>query len=115
MLFLIFMVMDVDDINLVRAQTINVVNGEIQKTTLKNKAFFRVKLDENRSELKFSFPEVKVGSILEYTYTLETGRYTTLKNWSFQTDIPTLFSRVDAKIDSKFNYRISYQGGRLNE
>ncbi len=102
-----------DKINSMRAQTINVVNGKIEKTALKNKDFFKTKLDEHRSELKFSFPNIKVGSIIEYSYTLETGRYNNLKKWSFQTDIPTLYSQVNASIDSKFNYRVSYQGARL--
>ena len=97
------------------AQTINIENGKLIKDQVKRKEFFHVKINELTSELRFSFPNVKVGSIIEYKYTMSTVRYTSLKKWEFQSNLPTIYSQVTALIDSRFKYIISFQGTRLLE
>ena len=103
------------NISSIRAQTINIESGKVVKTQLKKKDFMKVESDEKLSEVRFSFPNAKVGSIIEYDYVLESGNYNSLTKWNFQNEIPTLFSQVSAQIDERFQYRISYQGLRLQE
>lgn len=105
----------VDKIKTINAQTLNIESGQVVKIPVQKKNFFIVEIDEYWSELRFSFPDVKAGSILEYDYTIETLRYDYLRSWIFQNDIPTLYSQVTAYIDTRFQYRISYQGFRLQE
>jgi Domain of Unknown Function with PDB structure (DUF3857)/Transglutaminase-like superfamily len=105
----------VDKITSISAQTLNIENGEVIKIALKKKDFFRVKVNESFSELRFTFPDVKVGSIVEFSYILQTKRYNSFTGWAFQNSLPTLFSKVSAQIDHRFLYRISYQGTRLQQ
>ncbi len=104
-----------EDITSIKAQTINLENGKPIKRSLKSKEFFRTKVDEVWSNLVFTFPEVRAGSIIEFEYTKSSFSYSSFTKWSFQSDIPTLFSQITAYIGRSFRYKIYYQGGRLVE
>lgn len=52
------------------------------------------KVDEVYSEKRFTFRDVKVGSIIEYRYSLITPDFETLRPWHFQREIPTLYSDI---------------------
>ncbi len=96
-----------------KAQIINVVDGKPVIDVLDKKDFFRVKIDDKRSELRFTFPKVAVGSIIEFRYTRESKSYFTLESWEFQNEIPTLHSYFKALIGPNLVYSIMYQGPRL--
>ncbi|MEQ8562890.1 MAG: transglutaminase domain-containing protein [Cytophagales bacterium] len=95
--------------------------GSIQKTELNQESIYKEKINDNFSRYKAACPDVKVGSIVEYTYTLESPYKFNLYDWEFQTDIPTLYSqyRIDmipfyeynfiAQGLDKFDYHTSYQ------
>ena len=95
------------------AQTINVENGKPKKSEVSKKDFFKATVNENWSELRFTFPEVRAGSIIEYAYSVESENYTNLESWNFQSDIPTLKSHFHASIDGQLQYNIMYQGPQL--
>ncbi len=95
------------------AQTINIINGKPEMTKVGKKDFFKVKRNEAWSELRFTFPEVQVGSIIEYSYTTASENYTNLESWIFQNDIPTIKSQVFANIGAGLNYNIMFQGRNL--
>lgn len=97
------------------AQTINVENNKPKKSELKKKEFFRVKVDENWSELRFSLPNVQVGSIIEYAYSTESNNYTNLESWTFQNEHPTLRSYLQVTIDGGLDYSILLQGSQLTK
>ncbi|MBK6635247.1 MAG: DUF3857 domain-containing protein [Chitinophagaceae bacterium] len=51
------------------------------------------------------FPEVKVGSIIEYSYSLERETYH-LKDWYFQGRIPVLYSEYQLKVPQIFRFSV---------
>jgi len=53
---------------------------------------------------KFTFPKIKVGSILEYKYTLVTPYEYKLDGWEFQSSIPKLYSEFNATIPGNWVY-----------
>ncbi|MDC8004441.1 transglutaminase-like domain-containing protein [Aureisphaera galaxeae] len=59
----------------------------------------------------FTFPNVKNGSILEYTYTVESPYFHTYE-WEFQGDYPTIYSEFISEIPGNYTYRIGLFGGR---
>lgn len=77
-------------------------------TTLDRKSIFDVKVNELYSQIKFTMPNVKAGSIFEYSYTSTMKSYGGLEDWVFQTDIPTVRSRYHLYIitNAEFAYQV---------
>ncbi|HLP50617.1 MAG TPA: DUF3857 domain-containing protein [Chitinophagales bacterium] len=90
----------------IRAQTLNAgKNGELLVTKIDKKAIFEEHVGGNHYKKKFSFPDVREGSILEYEFTSQyraAGR--SLRDWYFQTDIPTLESSVSLNTPMFLHY-----------
>ncbi|MEO6849699.1 MAG: DUF3857 domain-containing protein, partial [Mucilaginibacter sp.] len=95
----------VDHILNLEAQTINLVNGKIIFTKVDPKLFYPQHTDENKDAIVFSFPDVKPGSILEYTYSLEHKIASNFPAWYFQSDIPTLYSELSAYFDPGLKFK----------
>ncbi|MCB0646296.1 MAG: DUF3857 and transglutaminase domain-containing protein [Saprospiraceae bacterium] len=53
------------------------------------------KQDDNYTLKKIAFPEVKIGSILEYEYTLESSLLLTPDEWYFQGELPVRYSQLE--------------------
>lgn len=104
---------NVDQIEDLKAQTINIENGIPIITQLSRDQIFTQTPDPWMEEKKFTFPGVKNGSILEYKYTLVTKRIKYLKDWCFQNKIPTLFSELKAEIPLSLQYNVILSGKML--
>lgn len=73
-----------------KAQTYNLdAAGNIVVTKLEKSAVYDKKIDKVFSEKTFALPDVKEGSVIEYTYTLD-GDFETA--WYFQDNIPVSIS-----------------------
>ncbi len=68
--------------------------------------------DENRnwSLQKFTFPDVRDGSILEFTYQIETPYLSNIGNWYFGHDIPTIYSELETELPGNYTYNRSLYG-----
>lgn len=100
-----------EDVIHLEAYTYNLVSGEIVKTKLPAREVYREKLNEKYNIVKFTFPQVKEGSVLEYKYTLRSPFYFhNFHEWNFQSEIPKLRSEYWAKIPGYFTYKISLRG-----
>ena len=85
---------NLEDIKGLSAQTINTdATGNIVFTKVEKDAIYRKKINKRYSEVIFSFPEVKPGSILEYKYKDESDGFYAVRNWYFQKSIPVIFSK----------------------
>ncbi|MFA8434465.1 MAG: DUF3857 and transglutaminase domain-containing protein [Marinifilaceae bacterium] len=105
-----------ENISNIKAQTINVSpNGKLEKLDVDSKSVFTVDVDDNYGEKRFSLPQVKVGSIIEYKYSLHSKFYTFLDTWYFQTDIPTVHSQMELKMPEGFDYRLVMLGRQLQQ
>jgi hypothetical protein len=60
--------------------------------------------------LKFSIPEVKVGSIIEYKYTIISPRYSDIPTWYFQHSEPVRYSFYSATFPEWFQYHVEERG-----
>ena len=81
----------ITDIN---AQTFNLdPSGNIVVTKLDKKSIFDKPLNKRVSQKIFSFPQVKVGSVIEYSYKESSSVATGLRDWHFQKAIPVKISR----------------------
>lgn len=104
---------NLDDIQDLKAQTINLESGIPVITQLSKDQIFTLTPDPWLEEKKFTFPKVKDGSILEYKYTLVTQRIRFLKDWNFQSKIPTVYSELKAEIPEALQYNVILSGNML--
>ena len=94
------------------AAVYNMVNGEVIKTALDKSAIFEENYNENYNVVKFALPNVQVGSVITYSYTAESPYMFKYKGWSFQDDIPKLYSEYNASIPGNWEYNIKLVGGK---
>lgn len=90
------------------AQVINRdASGEIVKESLTKKAFYTKNINELRGIVAFTFPNIKVGSIIEYKYRSVMKSYGGLDDWDFQQEMPVIKSKYTLTILP--NYEFTYQ------
>lgn len=88
-----------------QAQTINLVDGKPEITKLDKKLIYTKVIDKNNSEITFTFPDVKPGSVLEYKYSLNANSYRDFPDWEFQDHIPVRYSELYTSIPDVFYFR----------
>ena len=92
-----------------KACTYNYEGGKVVKNELKKDAIFKEKLSDQENAIKFTLPNVKEGSVVEYSYTLTSSFLFYLPDWEFQWDIPVIKSEYIASIPVYFRYAILKQ------
>ncbi|HTI92795.1 MAG TPA: transglutaminase domain-containing protein [Puia sp.] len=93
-----------------RASTYNLENGKVIETKLDDKSIFTDKISKNWVNRKFTFPALKEGAILEFTYTQTSPFLFQLQPWEFQGEYPCLWSEYQAEIPKFFEYATIGQG-----
>jgi len=93
-----------------KAVTYNLENGKIVESKMAKDAVFKEKFNRYRNIQKFSLPNVKEGSVIEYSYTVVSEFYTEFPNWQFQYTIPVRWSEYWAVIPEFFVYEKYMQG-----
>ena len=83
-----------------QAQTIN----QGQNIKVGKKEVFDEEVTKTYSRKRFTFPNVQVGSIIEYRYTLESPYAGILDTWYFQSDIPTRWSECRFSVPNYIEY-----------
>ncbi|MCB0452617.1 MAG: hypothetical protein KDC94_06935 [Aequorivita sp.] len=78
-------------------------NGPI-KTYVAADAIFVTNEKHIGKVCRIVFPNVKNGSIIEYTYRLESPFFFNFNGWEFQGDLPKIYSEFVSKIPGNFNY-----------
>lgn len=80
-------------------------SGNIVTTEVKKSSIYSKKIDRDYSKMIIAFPEVKVGSVIEYSYTIEREFYG-LRDWYFQGRIPVRYSEYQLKIPQIFRFSV---------
>ncbi len=80
------------------------------KLALKKEHIYTNRLDKDVVEVTFTFPDVKAGSVLEYQYDLESPYFFNFKGWTFQSDIPKIYSEFHASIPGFWVYNRHLRG-----
>jgi len=92
----------------VRGYTYNLVGGKVEKTKFSNK-IYQNDIHTRYFEEKFSFSDVKVGSVIDLEYTTRSPYVTSIPDWYFQYEIPV--KRSELKVDIPefyvFNKRVN--------
>jgi hypothetical protein len=93
------------------ATTYNLEDGKISETRLSAKDIYTEKADKNHSYKKFTLPNVKEGSIIEYTYTVKSDFIFSIPSWEFQDrKYPTIWSEYNIALPGMLGYMSFFQG-----
>lgn len=85
-------------------------NGTIDIQKLDKSQIFTEEYNDNYTLVKFTLPNIKEGSVIKYSYKLDTPFIFNYRQWYFQTDIPTLYSEYHASIPANYEYNIKLVG-----
>lgn len=99
-----------EKVSQLKASTFNFEGGKVVETKLSKEGIFLEKYNRNIVHQKFTFPDVKVGSVLEYSYKITSDFLTNFPNWQFQQTIPTRLSEYWAVIPEFFIFEKYLQG-----
>ena len=100
-----------EKIGSLRGTTYNLVDGKLVKTKLDVGAnTFVEERTPNIRVRKFTLPDVREGSVIEYSYTVMSDFYFNFQDWTFQRDIPVRWSEFRANIPEYFIYKKLVQG-----
>lgn len=94
----------------IEAYTYNVVDHFPERKAIEASQIYEEKISERLWLKKFTFPDVKAGSIIEYKYILESPFRFKLPTWRFQNTIPTLYSQYKARMIPFYEYIYIAQG-----
>lgn len=94
----------------VKASSFTWENGRIAEAPVTPKNIFTENRNKFQDIKKFAIPNVQVGSIIEFQYTLESPFFFNFRNWEFQSDIPKIFSEYWALIPGNYIYNMTLRG-----
>lgn len=94
----------------IQATTYNLSEiGTIKSTAISKDKIFTVQETEEWTSLKFTMPNIAVGSVIEYSYSV-LSPYLGMQDWYFQSDIPKIKSEFDAAVLGNYEYNIRIIG-----
>lgn len=92
-----------------KAATFNVENGKMVQIKLGKENIFEESA-KNYTINKYVFPQIKEGSIIEYSYTITSDFLYNFRGWIFQHSYPALWCQYHTSIPVYFDYRQSSKG-----
>ena len=93
-----------------KAVTYNLEDGKVVSTKLSKDNVFTEKKSRNWIIKKFTLPNVKEGSIIEFEYAITSDFLFNLRPWSFQGSYPRLWSEYNLALPQFLNYIFLGQG-----
>jgi hypothetical protein len=94
----------------IHAYTYNKVDGRILRTALNESDIYEEKINEWWRRKKFVFPNVQEGSVLEVRYVVESPFLFNLTDWTYQDEIPTIYSQYKVRFIPFYEYTFFLQG-----
>ena len=78
--------------------------GAVSTTKLESKNVYTQKIDNKYSQVIFTMPDIRVGSVFEFKYDLWRESETQLENWYFQDELPVKISRYNINIPEFYKF-----------
>ena len=92
-------------------------NGDVQ-TFLKSADIYETKETENWYFKRFTFPNIRDGAVLEYSYRIESPFYSNFGTWNFQSSLPKIYSEFVSEMPGNYVYSrslVGYESLDINE
>lgn len=91
------------------AATYNIDNGNVTVTKVDKGSLFKDKGDDE-TIYKFTFPNIKEGSIIEFRYTVSSPSFRYIEPWYFQQSYPRLWSEYSVTLPEFYDFVKMEQG-----
>ncbi|SIS93624.1 protein of unknown function [Zobellia uliginosa] len=101
---------DVESISGLKAYTYNLVNGKVEKSKMEKSAVFTTELSKYRNEGKFTLPNIKEGSVIEYQYKITSPFFYSVDEIVLQYDIPIKRQEISFATPEYFNFKPFIKG-----
>lgn len=101
---------DEEELESLKAVTYNLEGGRVVETKLEKSNVFKEKRTRNLTIKKFTLPNVKEGSIIEYEYKVKSDFLHNVQPWSFQGSEPRLWSEYHLSVPQFLNFVFLSQG-----
>ncbi|MGN7204041.1 DUF3857 domain-containing protein [Pedobacter sp. SAFR-022] len=101
-----------DEIRDIQATTYYHDNGTIRGNELDPKQVFTENQTRFLKLVKFTMPNLKPGSVIEYAYKIRRQSIFNFSSWDFQSEIPKQHSEFVAFIPANYNFNVSLKGPR---
>lgn len=88
----------------IKASTFNDNLGRVTETKVEKKNIFEERTSDNFRQKKFSFPNVKKGSVVEVSYLIRSPFVHQMPRWFFQKEIPVDKSNYQVVFNKYFRY-----------
>lgn len=94
----------------IKATAYNMENGKMVKTKMGNDLIFEERIDKKHARTKFTVPQAKAGTVIEYQYIKSSDFFYQIDDWYAQEEIPVLYASYEIVIPSMFLFNME-QGG----
>lgn len=91
-------------INKVKGSAYNLENGIIVESKMNEDAIFKTKVNRYFEEVKFVVPNVRAGTVIEFSYTIRASA-SSLPSWQFQYKVPVIETEYKAFIPPYYDFR----------
>ncbi len=99
-----------EQVNNLKAYTYNLIDGKIEEAKLEKNGIFNTEESVYRNEFKFTMPDLKEGSVLEYKYKVYSPFYWSVDDFVFQHDIPVKQIEAIFEAPEYFNFKANIKG-----
>ena len=97
-----------------KGATYNMENGSVSKTKLNDDLKNEQRLNSYTIVKKFSMPNVRVGSVIEYEYDVKSDYLTGMDPWYAQTSIPIFYTEFETEVPEWFTFRANLTPGSVD-
>jgi hypothetical protein len=101
---------ETERVEFIQGNVYNIENGSIRTTPFNTKQVYDEKINNNWSVKKLALPNVKAGSLIEYSYSIITPFKFKMPEWQFQWDIPVVKSQYTLGAVPFYEYMFLFQG-----
>jgi transglutaminase-like putative cysteine protease len=96
----------IEDVSDLIAETINLNKNSVEYKPVDRSLIYKQNIDKTTKKVTFTFPGVKAGSVIEYSYKLKIGYPGGFPDWDFQEELPVRYSELKASIRDDFSYKL---------
>lgn len=95
----------------IRGETYNLDDrGRFVTASLNRREIFEEDLGDDLKRVRFTLPQVRVGSVIEYRYRQRFDYAYWLPSWTFQSDEPVRHAQLVVRMPNRFRYVIGSRG-----
>ncbi|WP_248722136.1 DUF3857 domain-containing protein [Seonamhaeicola sp. ML3] len=99
-----------EKISSIKAYTYNFENGKVVSEKISKNDIFKSEVSKYTNQVKFTMPNIKPGSVIEYKYEITSPYWSNVDEFVFQHDIPIKRLEASFEVPEYFNFKVNTKG-----